>query len=56
MIKTIKFILGGALLVAHLHGYGQEQSKLLDSLMFNGAKTGATLAMKGLCQVGCYTR
>lgn len=47
MIKTIKFILGGALLVAHLHGYGQEQSRLLDSLMFNGAKTGATLAMKG---------
>ena len=47
MIKTIKFILGGALLVAHLYGYGQEQGRLLDSLMFNGAKTANAVAMKG---------
>ncbi|MGJ1269765.1 alkaline phosphatase [Sphingobacterium spiritivorum] len=47
IIKTVKVIIWGALMLTHLYSFGQQQSNLLDSLMFKGTSISSDLQIKG---------
>lgn len=47
IIKTVKIFIWGALMLTHLYSFGQQQSNLLDSLMFKGASVTSDLKIKG---------